>query len=208
MFKPRVELVLAVIILCAWWWWSTASKGMMYKRSYITGKEYYVKNMKNSAKVADRLAELEVHLRKFLNEAAIMYPEDPLIKNIRRRWNGTLAETADHSKDIAFSVGKDAIFVCLRKEDGMTIEDFNTSVFVLIHELAHVATNSWGHKPEFWANMRSLLEMAEQTGFYKYQDFGGEDVVTYCNRKLGSNPLTCVKNGQCRSALARRPTPM
>jgi len=203
--KFRVQLVVALVVLgLAWWWWST-NRSMVYRKSYITGKEYFVKNMGKCDMVADRLAELEVHLRKFLNEAAILYPEDPLIKNIRTRWSGTLAETPENSKDIAYSVSKDSIFICIRTEDGQGVQDFNTAVFVLIHELAHVGNNSWGHNHQFWASMRTLLEMAEATGFYTYQDFGGRDVVTFCNRQLGSSPLTCVKNGQCRSMLEHSP---
>ena len=203
--KFRVQLVVALVVLgLAWWWWST-NRSMVYRKSYITGKEYFVKNMGKCDMVADRLAELEVHLRKFLNEAAILYPEDPLIKNIRTRWSGTLAETPENSKDIAYSVSKDSIFICIRTEDGQGVQDFNTAVFVLIHELAHVGNNSWGHNHQFWASMRTLLEMAEATGFYTYQDFGGRDVVTFCNRQLGSSPLTCIKNGQCRSMLEHSP---
>ena len=34
-------------------------------------------------------------------------------------------------------------------------------MFVAIHELAHIMTESVGHEPEFWDNMGFLLEKSK-----------------------------------------------
>lgn len=189
-------VALLCVLLGGWYWvWGRAT---VMKESHVTGKAYLVKNRKGSGAVADRLAELESHARRFLHAAKQLHPEDDRLLNISKRWNGTLAETPEDAKDVAYSISKKSIFICVRAKDGDTIADFNTCVFVLLHELAHVATNSWGHKPEFWKNMQFLLEAAEATGFYTYQNFG-EKIETYCGRKLTVSPLTCLKQGRCRS---------
>lgn len=172
---------------------------MVSLRSSLTGKEYSVKRGPASQEMADRLAALEQRLHRLLDGASSIMPNDPRIVTIRQKWDGTLAEV-EASDEVAFSVDKTSIHVCLRNSRG-GIEDFNTSMFVLIHELAHVATEDYGHSPQFWANMRFLLELAERLGIYKYENYDSTS-TTFCGHPLGSSPLTCVKRGSCTSALA------
>jgi hypothetical protein len=172
--------------------------GVKLVRSGVNGKSYEVRDLPGSQEAADRLAQLERSLRRMVRRARDRWPGDPRLLNIKARWNGTLRE-ARPGNDIAYSIGKDAVYVCVRDADGL-VDDLNTCTFVLLHELAHVATDKWGHPPEFWKNMRYLLEVAEQTGYYSYQSFEKEH-VTYCGRPIASSPLTCVKDGSCPSAL-------
>lgn len=199
--RQRIALALALAALAlgvvVWW----QRRGMVRVTSRINGRQYLVKRLPLREQVADTLAEMELRVRRFLVAAEAAYPDDVRLANIRRRWNGTLSETPDHAKDIAYSVGKDAVFVCVRTADGAGVEDMNTCMFVLLHELAHVATSDWGHPPVFWSNMRWLLEVAESTGHYVYQDFESTK-TTYCGRRLGGNPLTCLKHGACRSEVS------
>jgi hypothetical protein len=186
-------LILAVIVTVSLW-----PRKLVWVRAPSTGKEYRVKPLPDAVAAADRLAELEQLLRRFLREAEILAPHDVRLRSIRERWNGTLAETPG-GKDIAYSIGKDSVYVCVRDSEGR-LDDVNTCMFVLMHELAHVGTDSWGHTDEFWQNMQFLLELAEKVGVYSYQDFEATQ-VTYCGRLLGGSPLKCVKQGTCRSAL-------
>ena len=190
-------LALAVVGLALYVAWP---KRMTRVRSEVTGKWYRVKNLPDAQAVADRLASMEIRLDTFLQKAEAYAPGDPRLANIRARWNGTLAETL-HDAEIAYSLGKDAISVCVRGQGG-ALESENTAMFVLMHELAHVATDTYGHAPEFWANMKLLLELAEVTGAYVYQDFDA-DRVSYCGRPLAMSPLTCVKKGACSSELRK-----
>lgn len=184
--------VAAVAVVTVW------PRQLVWVRAPSTGKEYRVKPLPDAPLAADRLARLELLLRQFLERAERLAPGDPRLANIRARWNGTLAETPG-GKDIAYSIGKDSVYVCVRDARG-TLDDVNTSMFVLVHELAHIGTDSWGHTGEFWKNMQFLLELAEKTGTYTYQDFE-ETHVTYCGRLLGGSPLKCIKEGTCESAL-------
>lgn len=170
-------------------------------RSDITGKSYTVKKAPDSQLMADRLATLEQRMHRLLDGATAIMPDDPRLSAIRRRWDGSLSEV-EASDEVAFSVDKQSIHVCLRDRAG-AIEDLNTSMFVLIHELAHVATADYGHSQEFWANMRFLLELAERLGIYRYEDYDGS-ATTFCGHSLGSSPLTCVKRGTCASGLAQK----
>lgn len=175
-----------------------APRTMIAVKSNITGKEYIVKRAPDSHIMADRLALLEQRMHRLLDGAASIMPDDPRIAAIRNRWDGTLSEV-EATGEVAFSVDKTTIHVCLRDQTGK-IEDMNTSMFVLVHELAHVATAGYGHHAEFWANMRFLLELAERLGIYRYENYD-DTRTTFCGHPLGSSPLTCVKRQTCKSTL-------
>jgi hypothetical protein len=190
-------VAIAVVLLALWQAWP---KRMTWVRSAVTGKMYKVKNVPDAQTVADRLAALEVRLVQFLKDASARAPGDARLANIRKRWDGTLSEV-EHDKDVAYSMAKDSVSVCVRSSAQGALESENTSMFVLLHELAHVATDEYGHCSKFWDNMKFLLEIAEATGFYAYQDFEASS-DSYCGRPLESSPLTCVKTGACTSSLA------
>ena len=192
-----LTLALLVLVVIAGYF-LLQPRTMIQVRSLITGKEYAVKRGPDSQRMADRLATLELRLHRLLDGASSSMPDDPRIAAIRRRWDGTLSEVeADH--EVAFSVDKTSVHLCLRDQQGR-LEDLNTSMFVLLHELAHVATQDYGHSAAFWANMRFLLELAEKVGVYTYHDYTSR-TSTYCGHPLGSSPLTCVKNRTCKSSL-------
>ena len=56
-------------------------------------------------------------------------------------------------------------------DDEMESKDYNTMTFVLVHELAHIASSTNHHNDEFKANFRKLLDLAIESGVYRYQDF-------------------------------------
>lgn len=198
---PRRLAIAVAVAGVAYGLYTAWPRRMNWVLSTLTGKKYKVKNQPGSQEVADRLAFMELRIRDFLYKANKYAPGDPVLANISKRWSGSLAETLK-DEDVAYSVGKDTISVCVRAPNG-SLESENTCMFVLIHELAHVATDSYGHHPEFWINMKFLLELAEATGVYRYQDFDKKQ-VSYCGRQLAGSPLSCIKNGQCESELQKR----
>jgi hypothetical protein len=147
--------------------------------------------------VARKLQEVEGKLHDLLARG----PQDcPKFERIRERWNGKLYETAeeDHPEEtLAYSVDKGkSIHICVLDTNG-NVAETNAMLFVAIHELAHVAEIKWGHGPSFFKTMQYLLEVADALGIYTYQDHATNH-VSLCGRKLGHNPLTCVKDNYCQ----------
>ena len=198
--KAATALVLVCLLVLAAYFMARP-RAMTTVRSNITGKQYVVKRAPDSQVMADRLALLEQRMQRLLDGAASLMPDDPRIAAIRRKWDGTLSEV-EAADEVAFSVDKTSVHVCLRDGTGR-IEDLNTSMFVLIHELAHVATEDYGHSTQFWANMKFLLELAEQLGVYRYENYDSAG-TTFCGHPLGTSPLTCVKSRTCDSSLGSR----
>lgn len=163
------------------------------------GNTYNVRRSSRAAEVAERLAVLQRECTRFLQDAALAFPTQPIIPRIQRRWNGTIAEVPNDD-EVAFSMDKRSVSVCLRSKDTGQMESLNASMFVLLHELAHIATPEVGHTPEFWKNMKILLEMAHRLGFYKDDQHAPD--ATFCGHPLGQSPMACVRDRTCASELS------
>jgi len=99
------------------------------------------------------------------------------VKRIKSRWSGVFAEL--HQTDVpAVSTGKEHIRLCLKSGDE------NAIFFIAIHELAHIATVSFGHTDEFWSNMGLLISGARAAGVYGRHD----ETATVCEKELGPEP--------------------
>ena len=163
------------------------------------GSSYFVRPGAMATIVADRLGDLDDTLRAFLAAAARAYPRDERIAQVYARWDGELAEV--QGPEAAYSVEKTSVHVCVR-QTATTLEPMNNSVFVALHEFAHLCTSEVGHTPLFWENFQFLLEAAEALGFYTYDPLGGD--ATYCSAPMGQSPLNCVKSKRCDSRLPAR----
>jgi len=172
------------------------TRGMTFVR--LGARDFYVKDLPGKQEVAAVLARLEATMatfRAFLSTSK--HRDDVRARRILTRWDGTLSETDWHNRhEAAYSLDKGRIFICVRDDSGR-VQDFNTAVFVLLHELAHVCTTDTGHTPAFWRNMTWLLKLAvEETKLYRYQRFETAP-STYCGHPIANSPYTCVVDKTC-----------
>lgn len=178
-------MVLLVIVIFAW------------PRRMIRRDGFQVRNDPGQQEIAQLLRALQTKLYAFLNAAP---QSDPRIQRIKSYWTGGISEIDEESEregSLAYSLDKSSIHICLRAPDG-TLASENTATFVLLHELAHIASTTVHHTPEFWENMKWLVELAEKLGFYTYH---AEGTATICGHVLGPSPLECVRNNTCQSSL-------
>ena len=94
------------------------------------------------------------------------------------------------SKFKAYSENKgESLAFCLNKknEDNEKLIDDNTLLFVAIHELGHIASESIGHKPEFWDNFKWLLQNAKDSGLHNPTDYK-KNSKEYCGMTITDNP--------------------
>jgi len=130
------------------------------------------------------LFQLE-NLKKVLRDIDFMiewcyknsYPSKKKSETLKNNWNKIVFSeiTKGTSKTIASVIGKNVLFqICIDRID----ENENVFKFVVIHELAHMASEIYGHGDEFVNDFRSLLNIAEKLNIYtpisvptKYCDF-------------------------------------
>jgi len=118
-----------------------------------------------------------------------MFNHKNMINNFKRRWEkDNFYEGTPNSKDSSFTIGKGDYFViCMRNKNG-EIHDEITLSFVVLHEIAHIMNNNYGHGEDFWLIFKWLLKEYEDVYNIKFPDYN-KFPEEYCNTKIFSNPL-------------------
>ena len=166
--------------------------------SDIDGKNYSIRkvgsvDVKQTA--ANYLATLNEKINKivnYMNEHNL--PDEDTSRRLFNRWSKcSLKETSSNEKSAAYTLNKSVeIRICIR--DGLgNFEDINTSMFVILHELAHVMSVGFGHEDEFKNNFSYITHLASELKLYKPEEFGLFP-KTYCGISINTTPCS---NGSC-----------
>lgn len=159
--------------------------------SDVDGKKYCVRERGKLEMAADLLAETTVKMKKLVKHCGGKYPNRHNVTRLVENFNPrTIQETLPTSEFTAYSENKgEKIAFCLDKKKGGKggLIDKNTLMFVAIHELAHVASESIGHTDEFWQNFRFLLQEAEEINIYQPVDYS-KTPKEYCGMDITDNP--------------------
>ena len=157
-------------------------------KSSVNNKEYYVRKLPDKQQAADKLANLTIDLQKLINHVQNDMRDG--VDKLKTRFNSDIiTENIPDSKYVAYSVNKgQELSICIRDKDTDMFIDYNTIIFVAIHELAHIMTTTRGHTEEFWDNMKYLLEQASDIGIYSPVDYGSSPTI-YCGQEINSTPM-------------------
>jgi predicted metal-dependent hydrolase len=170
-----------------------ANKNIKKVISQNDNKEYFVRDLENSQQAAEKLSVINEKIQKLIQSLDVN--ERKGIDRLKNKYNpNTLSETEESSKYTSYSLNKgEKISLCIRKngESKEFIED-NTIMFVAIHELSHIMTESVGHEPEFWNNMAFLLEKANDINIYNPVDYNKNN-VDYCGMEITTTPYDFKK---------------
>lgn len=104
-----------------------------------------------------------------------------MVENIPERSGG----------DTSYVIDKGSVFaMCLRDpKNGNQIDPkFNALVFVLVHEMSHLFTKTYGHDSLFWNNFRFVLKEAVNIGLYEPEDYKSNG-SPYCGIVITYSPL-------------------
>ena len=157
--------------------------------SKVDNRKYEVQPKEDSQEAADLIANIRKNLILLVNHLIkITPPDEDKIILLKKNFNpDRLKEGVDNPEYTSYSINKgEQIVLCLRSKDKLM--DINTMLFVVLHELAHLATETIGHDETFWDNFRWILEEAINIGIYKKQDFD-KNPVEYCGMTITSSPL-------------------
>jgi len=163
------------------------NKGLVRVRSTYDNNEYIVRESQNSLEAANKLAYINEKILLLID--SLDHNNENVIR-LKSNYNPkSLSENSKNSKYTSYSLNKgEKISLCLReKKDETIFEDNNTIIFVVIHELAHLMTESVGHTEDFWDNMKYLLKEAEKMSIYRVIDYEKEN-IEYCGMKIKSTP--------------------
>jgi hypothetical protein len=158
--------------------------------SNVDGNRYCVRERNKLELVADLLATVTMKLKKLVKHMENEYPERENVKRLVKNFNPKkIYETLPTSEHTAYSEnkGEKMAFCVTKKKNGTKLIDENTLTFVAIHELAHIATKSIGHKDEFWNNFKFLLQEAKKINLYDPIDYKKQP-QEYCGMDITDNP--------------------
>ena len=158
--------------------------------SGVDGNKYCVRERARLEESADMLAKITQKMKKIVSVLGKKYPDRPNVKRLVTRFKPEkVSETLPTSEFTAYSANKgEKLAFCLNTtKKGSKLIDENTLTFVALHELSHIATESIGHKDEFWDNFRFLIKEASDLKVYTPVDYK-KDPKNYCGMKISDSP--------------------
>ena len=154
------------------------------------GNRYCVREREKMELAANLLADVTQKMKDVVAYIKQKHPEDPRTIRLAEGFNPQkISETLPTSELTAYSENKgEKIAFCLNKQkNGTKLIDINTLTFVSLHELSHIATESVGHKQDFWQNFKYLLQNAKEAGIYEPVDYKKKP-KQYCGMSINDNP--------------------
>jgi predicted metal-dependent hydrolase len=163
----------------------TGPDGRTYEMQDLPDKENAVKRMASICAKLNKLKE------SYANEPALAI-DPPVARFLARFHPDSFIENDMSSKDTSYSENKgQKIVVCLRdktKSPTYPLIDENTVMFVLLHEMAHLMTETIGHTQEFWGNFKRILHDAVKLGIYASVNYA-QKPTPYCGMTITDNPI-------------------
>lgn len=158
--------------------------------SDVDGETYCVRERLKMTEAADLLAKVTQKCKDLVVYCAKKHPNDERVQRLVQQFNPTkISETLPTSEYTAYSENKgEKLAFCLnKKKDGTRLIDINTLTFVALHELAHIMTESEGHKQQYWENFKFLLEQAKHSNIHIPVDYKKRN-QHYCGMDITDNP--------------------
>ena len=182
-----VIVAVGVAIYC-----NQSSYEVVSVESSVDKKTYIVRNMPDRQSAADMLARIREKLNRVVAHLRSKFPNLPCVKRLGERYRGDperMTESTPDSKYTSYSVNKgEKIYFCLRQRNNREeLVQENVMMFVSLHELSHIMTESIGHTPEFWHTFAFVLREAATIGIYEPRDFS-EEPAEYCGVQITDIP--------------------
>ncbi len=187
-------VIIAIIGACIYVYYEKNGFDLKCIVSTVDGNKYCVRERSKVKKAADMLAKVSQKCKDLVNYVHQKYPDKENVKRLKDGFNPQkISEILPTSTYTAYSENKgEKVAFCLNKNskdhtDNDNIIDDHTLTFVAIHELSHIATESIGHKSEFWENFKFLLEEAKEANIHHPTDYK-KAPQEYCGMKISDNP--------------------
>jgi hypothetical protein len=159
------------------------------------GLEYDMQNLPDKENAVKLMADIRsdlVKLYQHYKETPGLDQDPPVGRFIARFSPDVFVENEMSSPDTSYSENKgQKIVVCLRdkkKPPKYPLIEKNTIMFVMLHEMAHLMTETIGHTQEFWSNFKRILGDAVQIGIYQPVNYAHQP-TPYCGMMITDSPI-------------------
>lgn len=172
-----------------------------YIKSDIDDEVYLVRELDDAKIASDTLARLRKDMIDFihyLKNVVYMNTNDKMKVKIDRLYEivlpnmspNNISESTPSEKYTSYTVSKTKLYFCLRQKDNDQFVDYNTIMFVALHELTHMMNEEYdpNHENGFWDDMNFILRKAIDNGIYVYQPYD-KIPQKYCGIVIDDTPL-------------------
>jgi hypothetical protein len=184
-------LIIFIIIIAIKLYLNSDSFNLRCIISDINGNTYCVRDRAKLHLAANKLAQVNINLNKLVNHLAKKYPNESNVKRLIKGYNPKkIYETLPTSEFTAYSENKgEKLAFCLDTEKNSQgrLIDLNTLMYVALHEVSHIATQSIGHNDEFWENFKFIITEAKEINIYNPIDYK-KNPSRYCGMNISDNP--------------------
>ena len=189
-FCITLTILIIVVVLCTL---NIGNKDNFVSQTAYDGRRYNVRAEGNSEERIESANFLSNIYNKI--DKLVLYMKDKSLPNnttairLYKRWARCgLKETSYHETSAAYTVNKgEELRLCIRSPKSQLLENENTAIFVVLHELAHLMSVSYGHNEEFQLNFLYIVEIGSALGIYMPEDFGNEP-INYCGTVITTTP--------------------
>lgn len=157
------------------------------------GNTYEMQDLPNKDKAVELMVQIRQRLEKLKEwyEGTPSLASDPPVARFLMNYRpDAFVENDVKSSDTSYSENKgQRIVVCLRDKTkpGYPLIDINTIMFVMLHEMGHLMTETIGHTPEFWSNFKRILDDATKLGLYTSVNYARQP-TPYCGMMITDTP--------------------
>lgn len=161
-----------------------------YVRSNVDGRQYLVQKINQegagSSEAADALGKISTDLEALIRHMQEKFPGDERVERMAKRFDPSqVSEGSSHTGYTSYSINKSKLVLCLRQTDD-SFAPPGVSMYVALHELAHLANDEVGHGSKFWSIFRWILKEAVAIGIYKKVDYA-KNPTPFCGITVDSS---------------------
>lgn len=164
----------------------------VYIKSPVTNKTYLLKSTGDISKALNIMETLDINIKKIVNkldETIMNYPRYyKYLLNLTKKINKIKLYENVYNRGTSYNINKGKyIIVCIRSKKDV-FYDMNTLMYVIIHEIAHIACPEYGHTSLFKNLNEILLNIAIELNIYTFVDYNMYP-VNYCGIILNKTIL-------------------
>jgi len=192
-------IIIAIIVILLYWYLSNSVYNTKQINGFL-GNQYEVHrkmpNSRGAANLLEKLNDNNIKLFRYLknkyDKDNVQTEADGIVYRLVTNYNpDRLIENSPNNitKSTSYTINKgEKIAICLRDKKTLKLHDINTLTYVMLHELAHVATIEKEHPPIFWETFKVLLKEASNIGIYTPINYSSYP-QNYCGIQITDNPL-------------------
>lgn len=186
-----IKLILSVILLIfvSIYQWFRASLST-YVKSSVDNKYYLVRDLPDKQQVADNLAYIKKNIKTMVSYMSKNSPDNfkPYVERLNKKINNVIIlENVRDFYYTSYSVNKgEQLVFCMRsRKDGSKDQkhSVNLMMYVVLHEIAHIACPEYGHGQLFKEIFKHFTEIAIQLDLYELIDFRSNP-TEYCGMTI------------------------